>query len=350
MVRRHASHSPAAPAAEAALRAALLPSGDPADEAGPPAPPAHEPGAELPAHPAPEGEWEPPGALAEAADAIDPGDTLRSYLRDIRRAPLLSAEEEHATALRARAGDFAARQCMIERNLRLVVSIAKKYAGRGLPMGDLIEEGNLGLMHAISKFEPERGWRFSTYATWWIRQGVERALTQQARLIRLPVHVVRELNQVLRARRLLETADGSAAVGAEQLAQALGRSTAEVALLLQLAEQPASLDGARAGIDGEPGATLLDQVADEGVADPLERRLDAEAQQLLASGLGALSAREREVLVGRYGLHGREPQTLEEMAQQLGLTRERVRQIQQEAQTKLRRGLARRGVDRDSLF
>jgi RNA polymerase sigma factor (sigma-70 family) len=134
-------------------------------------------------------------------DTPEDGDALRSYLRDIRRAPLLSALEEHDTAVLARAGDFAARQRMIERNLRLVVSIAKHYTGRGLPMGDLIEEGNLGLMHAITKFEPERGFRFSTYASWWIRQSVERAVVQQARLIRLPVHVMRDLHQVLKVRR-----------------------------------------------------------------------------------------------------------------------------------------------------
>ncbi|MDE2081014.1 MAG: sigma-70 family RNA polymerase sigma factor [Burkholderiales bacterium] len=350
MVRRNASRSPPS-AAEAVARAVLVQAAAQVPAGGTPA----EAEGDI------EGEWAAPIAApaadgsdeadrADTAEDGDPAETLQSYLRDIRRAPLLSADEEHATAVRARAGDFAARQCMIERNLRLVVSIAKKYAARGLPMGDLIEEGNLGLMHAISKFEPERGWRFSTYATWWIRQGVERALTQQARLIRLPVHVVRELNQVLRARRLLEAADGSSPPSAEQLAQAVGRAPAEVALLLQLAEQPTSLDGARAGVDGEPGATLLDRVADEGVADPLDHRLDAEAQQLLAGGLSLLSPREREVLAGRYGLHGREPQTLEALALQLGLTRERVRQIQQEAQSKLRRALARRGVDRESLF
>ena len=143
-----------------------------------------------------------------AGDA-DPSNTLQTYLREIRRAPLLTPEQEFATAQRARAGDFAARQQMIERNLRLVVSIAKNYLGRGVPLTDLIEEGNLGLVHATSKFEPERGFRFSTYATWWIRQSIERAVMHQARLVRLPVHVVRELNQVLKARRALEAARGN---------------------------------------------------------------------------------------------------------------------------------------------
>lgn len=288
--------------------------------------------------------------MPAAGDAGVPehGNTLQSYLREIRRAPLLSPAEEHETALLARAGDFAARQRMIERNLRLVVSIAKNYAGRGLPMGDLIEEGNLGLMHAITKFEPERGFRFSTYASWWIRQGVERALMQQARLIRLPVHVVRELNQVLRARRALEAGPrGAGAVTPDDIAAALGRSAAEVAELLRLTEQPTSLD---APLGLEAGVSVLEQVVDEQAVDPLSRQLVAEAKRLLEGGLAELSNRELEVLVGRYGLHGREPQTLEVLAAQLQLTRERVRQIQQEALIKLKHRMARQGVYRDSLF
>jgi RNA polymerase nonessential primary-like sigma factor len=282
----------------------------------------------------------------DAADG-DPGDTLQSYLRDIRRAPLLSAAEEHATAVAARAGDFAARQRMIERNLRLVVSIAKHYTGRGLPMTDLIEEGNLGLMHAITKFEPDRGFRFSTYATWWIRQGIERAIVQQARLIRLPVHVMRELNQVLKTRRLLEAHSGGRVVGTEEIAGALGRPIQAVAELLHLAEQPGSLDAA---MGHEAGESMLDLVPDDQAVDPLGQFLGEELQRLLAGGLAELSAREREVLSGRYGLHGREPQTLEDLAAQLHLTRERVRQIQHEALLKLKRQMARQGVGRDAIF
>ena len=293
------------------------------------------------------------GSLPRSWDAGDPdhGNTLQSYLRDIRRAPLLSPEEEHATAIQARAGDFAARQRMIERNLRLVVSIAKNYAGRGLPMIDLIEEGNLGLMHAITKFEPERGFRFSTYASWWIRQGVERALMHQARLIRLPVHVVRDLNQVLKVKRLLEArAGGEHQVTAEDIAAELGRPAHEVAELLHLGEQPSSLDVPVDRSAGDGGESLLEQVADDHAVDPLGQRLGDEAQALLEHGLAELSAREREVLAGRYGLHGREPQTLEGLAAQLQLTRERVRQIQQEALLKLKLGMARQGIDRNSLF
>jgi len=297
-----------------------------------------------------------PAAVLAALAAVpadgEAGDALQRYLRDIRRAPLFTSDEELATARAARGGDFAARQAMIEHNLRLVVSIAKHYLGRGLPMGDLIEEGNLGLMHAIAKFEPERGFRFSTYASWWIRQAVERALMHQARLVRLPVHVVRDLNQVLRARRALEAAaaggaHGGQAVRPEAIAQHLGRPVTEVEALLGMAEQPASLD---APLERDAGESLLDSVADEQSADPMGLQLSREVEQLLAHGLSELNAREREVLAGRYGLNDREPETLEVLAERLGLTRERIRQIQQEALLKLKRRMASQGVDRDAVF
>ena len=284
----------------------------------------------------------------------DTGNTLQSYLREIRRTPLLTPAEEFDTACRARAGDFAARQSMIEHNLRLVVSIAKNYLGRGLPLTDLIEEGNLGLMHSIGKFEPERGFRFSTYASWWIRQSVERALMHQARLVRLPVHVVRDLNQVLRLRRSLESEAGRLAgaevsVGVEQLAEALGRTPHEIDELLRLADSPTSLD-APLERGGDVTDTVIDHVADDGGSDPMGLTLVHEIERLLEDGLDSLSEREREVLAGRYGLRDREPETLEVLADRLKLTRERIRQIQQEALNKLKRGMARQGVHRDSLF
>ncbi len=283
-------------------------------------------------------------------------DTLTLYLRDVRRTTLFTAEEEYATAVRARAGDFAARQSMIEHNLRLVVSIAKGYLGRGVPLSDLIEEGNLGLMHAIDKFEPERGFRFSTYATWWIRQSVERAVMNQGRVIRLPVHVVRELQQVLRARRTLENDPAFAAsrktdgegVRVEDVAALLGREVQDVAQLLAMAEAPKSLD---AVVDkSEDEHTLGDFMADELALDPTGVTQNHEVERLLAGWLETLSQREKEVLEGRFGLHHREPETLEVLSDRLGLTRERVRQIQNEALTKLKRQMARSGVDRDSLF
>lgn len=295
--------------------------------------------------------------VAEIA-AGDPevGNTLQTYLREIRRAPLLTPQQEFDTATRARAGDFEARQAMIEHNLRLVVSIAKNYLGRGMPMTDLIEEGNLGLMHAIGKFEPERGFRFSTYASWWIRQSIERSIMHQARLVRLPVHVVRELNQVLRARRALEAQagdplNGDRAVRVEDVAAAVGRPVREVNELLRFAEQPTSLDAPIERHPSEAGSeSMLDSVADDGASDPMSLTLSNEVERLLEHGLDELNDREREVLAGRYGLRDREPETLEVLAERLGLTRERIRQIQQEALLKLKRRMIRNGVDRDSIF
>lgn len=292
-----------------------------------------------------------------AVGDADGANTLQSYLRDIRRAPLFTPEQELATAQRMRAGDFAARQQMIEHNLRLVVSIAKNYLGRGVPLTDLIEDGNLGLMHATSKFEPERGFRFSTYASWWIRQSIERAVMQQARLVRLPVHIVRELNQVLKARRALEAARGDGAAMAdgpvtlEQIAALVGRPREAVAELLRYAEAPSSLDAPRSlGAGESEGESLLDGVADEGAIDPVGHTLNREVDALLESELLGLNHREREVLTGRYGLHDHEPETLEALAERMGLTRERIRQIQQEALAKLKRHMARHGIDRDSVF
>jgi RNA polymerase nonessential primary-like sigma factor len=286
---------------------------------------------------------------------FDAGNTLQTYLREIRRAPLLTPEQEFETASRARAGDFAARQQMIERNLRLVVSIAKNYLGRGLAMTDLIEEGNLGLMHAIGKFEPERGFRFSTYASWWIRQSIDRAVMHQARLVRLPVHVVRELSLVLRTRRSLESdaaarGDGRS-VQVEEVAAAMGRPVSDLTDLLRFAEQPTSLDAPLERHPGEgPGESVIDLIADDQTIDPGDITLSHELDALLQHGLDELSPREREVLSGRYGLRDREPETLEVLAERLGLTRERIRQIQQESLVKLKRGMARQGIKRDSIF
>jgi RNA polymerase nonessential primary-like sigma factor len=289
--------------------------------------------------------------------AGESSDTLTLYLREVRRTELFTAEQEFETATRARAGDFEARQSMIEHNLRLVVSIAKAYLGRGVPLSDLIEEGNLGLMHAIDKFEPDRGFRFSTYATWWIRQSVERAVMNQGRVIRLPVHIVRELQQVLRARRTLESDPAFAAarhgfegegVRVEDVAALLGRDVQDVAELLAMAETPKSLDAVMDRSDDEH--TLGDSMADELALDPTGITQNHEVEQLLNNWIDALSVREREVLEGRFGLHDRDPETLEVLSDRLGLTRERVRQIQNEALHKLKRHMMRNGIGKEALF
>ena len=284
-------------------------------------------------------------------------DTLRLYLREVRRTELFTPEQEVETATLARAGDFAARQSMIEHNLRLVVSIAKAYLGRGVPLSDLIQEGNLGLMHAIDKFEPERGFRFSTYATWWIRQSIGRAVMIQGRVIRLPVHVVRELQQVLRARRTLENDPAFAAarngfegegVRVEDVAALLGRDVQEVAELLAIAETPKSLDAVMDRSEDEH--TLGESMADELTLDPTDVTQNHEVERLVNNWVNALPHREREVLEGRFGLHDREPQTLEVLSDRLDLTRERVRQIQNDALLKLKRHMFRDGLSRQALL
>lgn len=288
--------------------------------------------------------------LAELPSSTD---ALAAYLRNVRRTELFSAHEEFEFATKARAGDFAARQSMIEHNLRLVVSVAKAYLGRGVPLSDLIEEGNLGLMHAIDKFEPDRGFRFSTYAIWWIRQSVERALVYQGRAVRLPVNVIRELQQVLRARRVLQNDASYAAsrpdgIRVEDIAAFLGRDMAGVADLLALAEAPRSLDAAmdRSGDD----QTLGDSLEDELTMEPSSVTQAHEVERLLDDWMDTLSEREQEILEGRFGLRDRDPETLEVLSARLGLTRERVRQVQNEALSKLKRHLAHRGITRQALL
>ncbi|EGF33384.1 RNA polymerase sigma factor RpoS [Oxalobacteraceae bacterium IMCC9480] len=275
-------------------------------------------------------------------------DTTQLYLNQIGARALLTVAQEVHYATLAKAGDFPARQVMIEHNLRLVVSIAKHYINRGVVLLDLIEEGNLGLMRAIDKFEPERGFRFSTYATWWIRQSIERAIMNQARTVRLPVHVIRELNQVLRAKYHLEALhhDGKDA-SIDDIAHLTGRSAEDVQDILALSDHPASLD---APLDADPGSSLMDLLPGDPGDGPEARAEQHETALLVRDWLARLSDKQRLIITRRFGLEDDDPATLEALAAEIGVTRERVRQVQQEALIKLKRALATRGVDRDALL
>jgi RNA polymerase nonessential primary-like sigma factor len=275
-------------------------------------------------------------------------DTTQHYLNQIGTRPLLSVVEEVHFATLAKQGDFAARQKMIEHNLRLVVSIAKHYINRGVVLLDLIEEGNLGLMRAIDKFEPERGFRFSTYATWWIRQSIERAIMNQARTVRLPVHMVRELNQILRAKYHLEAQhhDGKDAT-ADDIAHLVGRPIEDVQDILALSEHATSLD---APLDNDPQASLMDMLPGDSEDGPDSRAEYHETAILVRDWLSKLPDKQRIVIMRRFGLDNDDPATLEELAAEMSVTRERVRQIQQEALAKLKRALAARGVGKDALL
>ena len=273
-------------------------------------------------------------------------DVTQLYLSEIGAKPLLTPEQELATTRLVRAGDFAARQRMIEHNLRLVVNIAKHYLNRGIPLLDLIEEGNLGLIHALEKFDPERGFRFSTYATWWIRQNIERGIMNQARTIRLPVHVVKEINLVLRAMRHLESADRREST-VERVALLIDRPVEDIRRILSLNEHIASLD---APLEIDPNHTMAELIADDAGGDPESLLQLSEIGSLVDDWLDQLTERQRSVIERRYGLNGADVATLDVIASDIGLTRERVRQIQMEGLDHLRKIIKRGNISRDSLL
>jgi RNA polymerase nonessential primary-like sigma factor len=273
-------------------------------------------------------------------------DATQLYLGEIGFSPLLSADEEVYFSRRALKGDEASRKRMIVSNLRLVVKIARRYNNRGLALLDLIEEGNLGLIRAVEKFDPERGFRFSTYATWWIRQTIERAIMNQTRTIRLPIHVVKELNVYLRAaRELSQKLDHEPT--AEEIAESLDKPVREVTKMLRLNERITSVD---TPIGGENDKVLLDVIADDKGHGPEEDLQDSDIKVNIIKWLEDLNVKQREVLARRFGLLGYEPATLEDVGVEIGLTRERVRQIQVEALRRLRDMLGHKGLDLEALF
>jgi len=286
-------------------------------------------------------------ARARTAGRVETSlDATQLYLNEIGYSPLLTADEEKYFSRLALKGDDSARRRMIESNLRLVVKISRRYINRGLTLLDLIEEGNLGLIRAVEKFDPERGFRFSTYATWWIRQTIERGIMNQTRTIRLPIHVVKELNVYLRAaRELTQKLDHEPS--AEEIADMLDRPAADVKRLLGLNERVTSMD---TPVGPESDRTVVDTVADTHESDPSQLLQDSDIKDSIADWLDELSEKQREVLSRRFGLRGYESSTLEEVGREIGLTRERVRQIQVEALRRLRSIMENNGLSSDSIF
>lgn len=273
-------------------------------------------------------------------------DATQLYLNEIGFSPLLSAEEEVHYARLARKGDEMGRRRMIESNLRLVVKISRRYVNRGLSLLDLIEEGNLGLIRAVEKFDPERGFRFSTYATWWIRQTIERAIMNQTRTIRLPIHVVKELNVYLRAaRELTQKLDHEPS--AEEIAALLEKPVEDVKRMLKLNERVTSID---TPLGPSSDKSILDTIADERVTDPGEELQNQDIQSNLDRWIEELPEKQREVLSRRFGLRGYETSTLEDVGREIGLTRERVRQIQVEALKRLREIMEKQDLNAATLF
>jgi len=281
-----------------------------------------------------------------SASASDEPDPVRLYLNDIETEQLLTAEEEVYYSRLAKKGDEAARRKMIVCNLRLVVKLARRYMNRGLDLLDLIEEGNLGLMRAVEKFDPERGFRFSTYATWWIRQTIERGLMNQARTVRLPVHVVKEVNALNRAAQQIvqqQHTDPSA----EQIAEHLEKPVDEVLRYMTYGEHETSMD---MPLRSTTDLSLLDLLPDEHSLSPEDVLQNSDVISVIDQVLDQLDAKQRDVLMRRFGLRGHDPSTLEDVGNAMGVTRERVRQIQLDALKKLRQLLKNHGLSLDMLL
>ena len=267
-----------------------------------------------------------------SAEGVALDDPVKTYLKEIGQVPLLTAEQETELARAAQAGDEDARRRLSEANLRLVVSVAKRYAGRGLPFLDLIQEGNLGLMKAAEKFEPERGFKFSTYATWWIRQSITRAIADQGRTIRIPVHLVESINRVKKTAGDLLRKNGREPT-VEEIAVRLDMEPARVRELLQLAQDPISLE---TPVGEEEDAHLEDFIQDEEAGVPVDEAGRELLRRELANVLKSLTPREERVLTLRFGLEDGQARTLEELGKEFNVTRERIRQIEAKALRKLR--------------
>ncbi len=284
---------------------------------------------------------------AKTKSRLSSTDPTQLYLNELSKSVLLTAEEEIKYGRLVQKGDQAARKHMIESNLRLVVKISRRYMNRGLPMLDLIEEGNLGLIRAVEKFDPEKGFRFSTYATWWIRQTIERAIMNQTRTIRLPIHIIKEMNIYLKkARELSQELDREAS--AEDVAGVTGKPVEVIEKMFRMhAENVSSLD---VSMSGDSDQQLLDSVADEDAMQPADILQSEEIRDNLDQWLEMLSDKQREVISRRFGVRGHHPSTLEQVANEMGVTRERVRQVQISALKSLRSILENEGLSPSVLL
>ena len=277
--------------------------------------------------------------------AVRSHDATRLYLSEIGASPLLTADEEKYFSRRALKGDQAARQRMIESNLRLVVKIARRYITRGLPLLDLIEEGNLGLIHAVKKFDPERGFRFSTYATWWIRQTIERAIMNQSGAVRLPIHIIKDINSCLRAARVLRQQQDYAPTAAD-IAKFLERDVNDVQRLLGLHDRMSL----RSGSADEDGLGPLERLRARRDAEPSRCAQKDHVNEIVDHWLCELGDKQRAVVERRFGLHGYHRETLEKIGVEIGVTRERVRQIQLDALKNLRAMMESHGISGDTIL
>ncbi|MCK5888385.1 MAG: RNA polymerase sigma factor RpoS [Methylococcales bacterium] len=285
----------------------------------------------------------PPAEDTQAGSTID---ATRVYFNELGKSKLLTADEEKIYGKRVLKGDEEARRIMIESNLRLVVKISRRYLNRGLPLLDLIEEGNLGLIRAVEKFDPDRGFRFSTYATWWIRQTIERAIMNQTRTIRLPIHVVKEMNVYIKAQRVLaQKLDHDPSV--EEIAEYLDKPVQTVSKMLKLNERVTSVDVPVGKDNDKP---LVDSISDEGAFSPADQLQEDTIKEKITQWVHQLSDKQREVICRRYGLCGYENSTLEQVAQELGVTRERVRQIQMDGLKRLKEILESSGYSFEAIF